>query len=382
MQSLNLLVYILTSSVVLFALYILIIFIKHNFRSNTKNKGIAVLLLFIFIRFLSEHLYFTGNINMFPHFLFVNEIIIRFSTPVLFLLVYSIYTDKNVKWWQAFHLIPFLFLIINFHETLLLTAEAKREVLSMMENKGYDYIWTLGLFTNYINVEIFNILYLGVYTCLTAYYITRTSPSVVVPDHLKKISKLIFWFLFTNFLPALLITLDTDWVDKYLIINVLGFIFALSILIGFFYAPQFLYGNSYLLFKSSNQRLGNKVDNHLEENKTIQKILLKIEAYFIDTTDFLHTNFSLEMLESALEVSGNELEIAFKEKYNMNFDQLLTFKRLEYFQFIFIKIPSNQEKPIEQIAKELGFKNIQFFKTVFKEHFGMTVKEFLASPQK
>jgi len=383
MQSLKLIIYILTSSVVLFTLYILVIYVRHNFNSNLKNKGISVLLAFIFLRFLSDHLFFTGNILDYPHFLLVNEIVIRFSTPTLFLMIFITYTNKRFKWWDGLHFLPLIFFIINFNQVIFLPGSEKVEILKVMNDQGYSHVLSLGIFTKFIRFDIIQAIYLGIYSSLTGWIIIYSNKGFIVPDHLQKISRLVFWFLFTSFIPAFLIAMGPDWVDKYLIVNIFGFIFAFAILIGFFYAPQFLYGKDFLNINDFNySSVGDypiKVENDKNGVGSQNDILFinKIDSYFNQSTSFLSDSFNIKTLEEILHASGDSISKSIQDNYQMDFDEYVDLKRLKYFNKIYIEIPSNRKKTIDQIANELGFKSPKNFYTLFKKHYETTPEKYL-----
>jgi len=191
----------------------------------------------------------------------------------------------------------------------------------------------------------------------------------------------VFWFLFTNFIPAFFMVMGPNWVDKYLIINIIGFVFALGILIGFFYAPQFLYGKSFLkasIIKNDDQ-YDAVMDSQDQEFPTVKNNLLinKIDIFFTNNTSFLDVNFNILTLSELIQSNQQLIEKAIKENYYINFEQYLSRKRFKFFKDIYIQIPLNRNKSIEKIAEELGFVNLQNFYHYFNNYFQTTPIDYL-----
>lgn len=321
-----------------------------------------------------------GNIYDYPHFLLLNHVTSRIGVPLLFLLVYHHVTKNKISWIHLLHTIPLFLFLVNFKEVLFASAEDKENIMRMMETHGYSYIWDKGILFSAFWVEIVRVVPFVFYVFFIGWMIFNFRKSLDMPPYLISFFKLVFWFLLANLVPIILASFGSEWMDKYLVSNVVGLVSTLIILIAFFFLPDFLYGEAALKKKlGEGDKYYDQEYSGVNFESKIPKLITRIEDYLEESRSHLDTEFQLRIIERDLGISGRYISEAIKDHYSMNFNQFINKKRMEFFKKEYVKCPTIINKSIDTIAQELGYKSVNNFYVQVKEAFGVTPKEYIDS---
>lgn len=380
MTFVNVLLYLLTSSLVLFTLYVVIIFSRHNFSESSTHKGITLLLSLLLLRFLCLHWDLNGNIENNPHFLLVNQLTSRIGIPFFFIIVYHQITKKTFSWWDLLHVLPVLFFILNFATVILMSGEEKLQVLKLMKAEGQDYVWTVGVITSSFWIQSLRFVPFLTYTVFILYFLFKSRKTTSVPQHLRSFFIVMLCFVFVNLISSILLTLWSELFNKYLIVNIIGLFSTLVLVVSFFFIPNFLYGKTYKYLPYFQKSL-DVLDESIQKLKAGQnkktQLIEKIEAYFASEKPFLCPEFSLKVIEKDLSIAKKLISISIKDRYAMNFNQFINYHRLEFFKNDYIKNSKVMEKNMNDIAFDLGFASISNFYVHFKSQMNCTPKDFI-----
>lgn len=127
------------------------------------------------------------------------------------------------------------------------------------------------------------------------------------------------------------------------------------------------------LFKVIDQ-LTEKV---LEGKLTSQEKLVKMAKIYIENN--YHKNISLNEIADYLHFGASYVSRVFKEKTGITLKKYIINKKLLYAQ----KQLANTQKPINQIAHEMGYEDYSYFSRLFKKEYGVTPKIYrIKNPSK
>ncbi|SNS75120.1 Helix-turn-helix domain-containing protein [Belliella buryatensis] len=368
-------IYLLTSSIVFLTGVTLGIYVYYNFSKSLTHKAISLLLFFLFVRFLSVHLYLDNNIYDYPHFLLVNHLTSRIGVPIVFLLVFYHTTKEKLHWVHYFHIIPFFLFILNFWEILFSSAQVKQEIMQAMEIEGYAYVWQLGALFSPKQLELLRVIPFYSYVAAIGYMVFKTGNFKKLPLHLQGFFRIVFWFLLANLLPIIISSLGFEQVGSFLVANVVGLFTTLIITVTFFFIPNFLFG----LENEPNLEYIENVETiyeTLEDDKDV--LIFKVEEFMTEFKPFLSAEFSLKFLEKNLNISGRYISAAIKEKYQLNFKNYINWLRIEYFKSVYLPmITSSEQVNLEDIANELGFVSINTFYIQFHKFLNTTPRAYI-----
>jgi len=311
----------------------------------------------------------------YPHF-FRTASPLLYSMSIAFFLYYRNYNNPQTsKEDKALWLL--LIPIVNFIELLpfyLQTATVKRDYLIQLSYNPDQVIYS---HEGWIPTSWHFVLQLTLGILLFSTVLIDISKK----SSLKKIqpSSILSWFKWASIFQLLcfasmLLILFIDSPK----INIYGFgalVFAciqLTVVLNLFLQPQSLYGTSYVKRVLNNQ---SKISLSDEGMQTYQ---LKIEDFFNHDTSFLKTDFRQQDLARSINISKNNLSYVINSVYDLNFNQLLNKKRIEY---LISKLNENKDwdnLSLSGIGQEVGFKSRTTFIKAFKSNTGMTPSKYIS----
>ncbi len=112
-----------------------------------------------------------------------------------------------------------------------------------------------------------------------------------------------------------------------------------------------------------------RVNQNLDEEKK------KILAYMEQERPFLDANFKLQQFADAIGLSSKEISEILKYGFKSNFYKFVNQYRIREVQRMF-QDPQYEHFTNFAVAEKAGFRSKATFLSYFKEHFGMTPKEF------
>ena len=147
----------------------------------------------------------------------------------------------------------------------------------------------------------------------------------------------------------------------------------LIVFLGLFLEPHVLYGT--LHSENLKRQIPGKVRTQKspeDEGLAFRKL---IETYFQTEQSYLQPSFRQGDLASHLNISRNTLSAVINQTYEMNFNQLLNEKRIE-FALKNLEDSKWEHLSLEGIAREVGFKSRTTFNKAFKSKTGCTPSKY------
>jgi len=375
--------YFLTSSVVLFSALIIILFTRNHFKRSWINKGISFLLFLFFLNILSTHLFFSRNINLYPSFILVKNLVEGIGLPVFFSIFYFFICKKKVCLSLiAVHIILFLFNIINFSNLLLVQEEQKINLINLLSTKGDSFIWNFEYIKDSFLLELLKYSP-GLFSLISSFcFLFLYKKEIEAEFDNRQVSIFLLLFLLVDVIFVFDLNIGTEIHGKYPLMNILLFITILSLIMYSFFIPNFLYPDKDLMLISLQQKTEGDIEasnqpltSYVQKKKT--SLIDKIDDYFLKFKPFLSSDFNLKIIEKDLAISKKYISLEIKKKYNCGFNEYVNLKRLEYFKNEYLTNNNLNDKSLADIAFELGFGSISSFYYYFKLFLGCTPKEFL-----
>lgn len=100
----------------------------------------------------------------------------------------------------------------------------------------------------------------------------------------------------------------------------------------------------------------------------LEKINLAV-AYITDHPD---DELTSQSIAQAVNISEHKLKAGFKHKYQMTLQQFITKVRMKAATVLL----QTSDIPVKTVAGNVGYKNLQYFITAFKKHYGKTPGSF------
>jgi len=147
----------------------------------------------------------------------------------------------------------------------------------------------------------------------------------------------------------------------------------LIVILGLFLEPHVLYGT----FHSENLKRRIRMKDHKSNCLGDDDLAFKkrIETYFQTEQFYLEPSFRQADLAAHLKMSRNTLSAMINRTYEMNFNELLNEKRIE-FALANLGDSKWEHLSLEGVAREVGFKSRTTFNKAFKSKTGCTPSKY------
>lgn len=373
----------ITSATVLLIFVVFFIYAKNHFFKGTVYKGVSLVLLILGFRFTTIHLYLNGLITDYPHFLMIDHISSRFGLPVMFLIIYLTIHPRRLKWFDGLHFIIPTFFLINFRDIYFGSSSLKIEILERIYQDGFDVIWGYGSLYSPFWVIFFKYLIHFGYAIAIGYLAIKHRDYDKIPSPILSFFKFTLLFLVTNLLPVLYFSLVQDSPDSWMISSLIGLGSTLILLFAVFLIPDFLFvaKDPEFLEDEFLEEEGQEEEDYLDyiSRQAENDLFVKINRFFDSNKPFLDPDFTLMKFEEKVGLSGRYISEAIKDVTGMNFPQYLNQCRINYFKQKCANPEFYQDKTIDELAQQIGYKSVNNFYIHFKKIEGVTPKDFLNS---
>ena len=360
----------ITASVFILNIFVALIFFVRNFKVSLTHKLISFILFLLLFRTFSVHLYLSREIVNFPHYILASHIVSRLGLPILFLmLIFEVY-QRNFKWYDSLHFIPFVLFVVNYAELLAKTATEKVEIINKMYINGHNILWSEGSFLTSNMVFLIRIIPLFIYVVAMIFILFWHKKSKLLSTSLKDFFTALIIYMVIN-LVALVFSDIFHLFDKNSIIeiNIISFVSTLFMLIYFFFIPNFIY-HPYFYLQNQNHEV--MVRNKAPKTTSFKHVE-KIEQYFNLHKSFLNPDYTITQLEKEIKIPARQISKAIKLVRNQNFNQFLNEYRINY-----LLKEVSVEKAIStnygDLAYQVGFNSMNNFYAHFKNYVGCTPK--------
>ncbi len=335
-------------------------------------------------------LIYSGWITHVPH-LYKTAAPFNFLFPVLtYLYVRAVlYNEKRFVIKDIWHLLPFVFFIINYTPFYLLnTIDKSKVVNATILDLNLTYKYQSGLIPEsitYLLRTFQTFIYLIFQWRLIIRY-KKENKNELIQHQIKEIVKWlkIFTWASTLFVIAFVgLTFIALLFNTIFITGFLNYLPGLLISISFFIIstyiithPGILNGLPFIKYKEGVKNILNEevqkipfiVDNYTNE-------ISIIEEYFKVNKPYLKNNLTIGFLSVALNISIRELSYIINNYYNMRFTDFVNSYRIKHIIDIYYSSYLDQFT-IESLAIESGFSSRSNFYKSFNKLYKMTPLEF------
>lgn len=268
------------------------------------------------------------------------------------------------------HLLPFLFSIVLFIGEIII-------IFFIPELKNHEAVLVVSRFALY-----FRLVSLVVYVFADMYYVFKSSDKR--PFFSFKTDKvLVAVFIVNKVLLALIITAG---LLDYNVFSFLAFLQNLIISSLIMYYRVFLpYQHKIseqqqllkeLIFKSEMDEVKPKYQKVGYDAEKLQAYMGTLEVYLENGRPYLDMDLTFDRLSEDTGINKHDLSYVLNQHLNMNFYQLINYKRVDYFLEHIYEIET-EGKSILELAFESGFNSKSTFNKYFKLHTGTSPSDYI-----
>ncbi len=301
--------------------------------------------------------------------------------PFIWLYVKSFF-QSDFKWSKNYllHFVPFVtftLIIPILNENLLTWRSVDYGMLTVFDNWNQEPI-TLPQYA-YGSIFYLQFLHAGFYLARGILFVKSFEKEV--KDQFSNYDPINFrWhknFLYTSFVIILFVSsyiLFQFVTQVYSRMTDYFYVVPMTAAIYFLLYHAIKYPN--LIFKQIVPEPTEKYQKSSLPNNVSQLYVEKIQSLIEDQKLYLNRELRLKDLAEEMDVSTHHLSQAINENLNRNFFDLINQYRVEAAKN---EITKNLEKPILQVAFEVGFNNKVSFNNAFKKYVGMTPSRYRQS---
>ncbi|MEL6864466.1 MAG: helix-turn-helix transcriptional regulator [Bacteroidota bacterium] len=335
------------------------------------NRLLAVLNLIIALLLLNNCYFLLDIYEVYPYFLYWPSALWLLTPPVYYLYARSrLHPNSGLKWWDLFHLVPFLVLIFLWKEVLFTSTWEKLDLL-----KDANSIANQSILRYFIQVvlPIQGLIYLGVSLWLLRRF--RQNNQKLLTDMARR---QLYHF---QLLYAVLLGYIMGMEFLYLIPGINGLIPSWLGWTIHLVLVAVIYGITYLaLFDSDSLLKSIQLAKPLFKSRQLpedqaRQYAMKLEEIMQSAKPYLQQELSPEDLAKLLGLQPRQLSRLLKQQFDCTFPAYINTYRLER-----VKQLLNDRKydhwSMLAIAMEAGFKSKSTFNRIFKQKMGVTPSQF------
>ena len=295
--------------------------------------------------------------------------------PSFYLYVICMLHDRRkLKWWDAIHLLPALFYIVDYTPFWLSGSENKRAVLLDLFQHQQNVLlfregWLVpsGIHNVARNgISLIYFFFIGRLLFNPVYYQTFHVERKVL-DWLRISATMYFLLTVAGIMTITILPSPNAW--PFTVLTILAIFLVMSLIL--FLEPNILYGEEQLKLELNHDK--NKPPNfapHLMEQTGTRL------RNFIRSQHYLNKNLKLDEVAHELGVKPYVLSAFINQEYQMHFNDLINHYRIQHIKE---GIMNNEWKDLtlEAIAEKAGFSNRNTFLSAFKKSTGMTPTSFM-----
>jgi AraC-like DNA-binding protein len=367
----------ITASVFILNIFVAGIFLVRNFKISLTHKFISFILLLLLIRTFSIHLFLSKEILNFPNFLFLSQLASRIALPIIFLMLVFEVNQRKFKWYDALHVLPVLFFLVNFWALYSKTATEKVAFINKMYKEGFESLWSEGTYLTDNAIFLLRVTLFCGYLIAMVIILFNRKKDIKLSNSLKDFFTAMLLYLFLNLISVVLSNVLYLFNENSVFeTNTIDFITTFLLLGYFFFIPTFMYDPYFTREK---------------EVKSVQKItqfktatynhLEKIEQYFNLHKSYLNPDYTITQLEREIKIPARQISKAIKLIRNQNFNQFLNEYRINYL-VQHVSVETALKTNFQDLAFQVGFNSVNNFYAHFKNYVGCTPKTYYANLKK
>ena len=367
----------ITASVFILNIFVAGIFLVRNFKISLTHKFISFILLLLLIRTFSIHLFLSKEIVNFPHFLFLSHLVSRIGLPIIFLMLVFEVNQRKFKWYDALHVLPVLFFLVNFWALYSKTASEKVAFINKMYEEGFESLWSEGSYLTDNAIFLLRVTLFCGYLLAMGVILFYSKKGIKLSNSLKDFFSALLLYLFLNLISIVLSDVLYLFNENSVFeTNIIEFITTFLMLGYFFFIPTFMYDPYFTSEKEvtsvqKTTQFKTATYNHLE----------KIEQYFNLHKSYLNPDYTITQLEREIKIPARQISKAIKLIRNQNFNQFLNEYRINYL-VQHVSVETALKTNFQDLAFQVGFNSVNNFYAHFKNYVGCTPKTYYANLKK
>jgi AraC-like DNA-binding protein len=345
----------------------------------TKMKGdrqirisLSIYLLFGVISLIIGDLNFSGKAQEFPYLVRIDSPIHFLYGPFAFYYMYaSLKPGFRFRKIYLLHLIPFFINFFIFSPLYFSSKDFKTDYYHQVMESG---TYTLA---GYYALKILS----GItYLTLQIFYYNKFKFNFLDKENSKCVLEK--WFRIYFFIQAILLStilinrlLPADLMaDPYLLFMLMLTILMISTSVALMFFPSLLYGIQETPAKAKEKYFFSRLSQDEKE-----MIFLKLNDYLLNgDKPYTNPQLSLPATAQILDLKQNQLSQVINERSGNNFNDFINSFRIKEAKTILVS-EDYKRLTIDAIAMKAGFKSKTAFYKAFREHTGMTPKQYAKS---
>ena len=355
--------------VIIGILIVTIVVLKQKQQLERKLLFLLYITSLTYVAFII-YLINSGWIIEYPHF-FKTGGPVCYLVPVAFYLYGKHVFKDSLKWTDYLWLLLPVLNVVELIPFYLQPVEHKIALLSKIAlDKNELYLAKEGLIPTYWH-NVFYLLF-GTISSFAVFILSKRKRKSGTAINIE--GKLLHWIsllLLCFYISGLLAHAFSSNTFVHGFVSIAVGITFLIIFIYFFLEPRILYGpevekkNGYQV-KSSNVSISN------QEVTSYRK---QVDAFFVNESSYLNSDFKLEDLAKHLTVTKNTASYIINTSFRLNFNQLLNKKRVD----VVIEHFENDKwvnLSLDGVAEKVGFRSRTTFIKAFKDNVGLPPSEY------
>ena len=363
-----------------------LLFFKKNIVHLFSDRILALLFLAYSYCTIAFLLISSGWLLYFPNLYRTAAPINYLIPPLAYLYVKSVLTNKNKWTWKdAIHLIPFLFITINYIPLYTMEIENKKNIVKLVvENYNNNYNIQDGFFSE--KVQFLRPLQSIVYIILQwrlIFSFEKNKNESYFKEHtnliLSWLKKFTFAITFTilTFLIFVIGVIYTLYSNH----NINDIVFYASIPVGIslFYLSSYLILNpTIFLGLPYIDYTKNNIPVEVLDKVKYEQEIEAIESYFITNKPYLKQGYSINEFSIALSIPAKLVSFLINNHFDKNFNDFVNSYRVAYVVDC-INAGELNNYTLYALAARAGFANKTSFVNAFKKVQNCTPSQFVAN---
>lgn len=337
---------------------------------NKRNFALCILLSVFSIIALDHSLRLSSLYKAFPHFIYISDGIWFLIAPTLYFIArFYVQPQYRFRWWDLFHLLPFIIMQFNYVDLLIASADVKIKILEHFRSAGaYGLTTKLAILGMMLQILAYIFAVLWKFRVYEKKYKQSFSSNLVRQFYLLKST---FQFFFVYFM----IEFAFSTLRNFTAFSS-SFLENWSLVVWVF----FIFGITYILIANPSFFLPTTISTKTEQTgKVDNKDLLemdRIKNYMENKKPFLNAHLTLPDLAKSLKISTNKLSYLINTVEKTNFYDFVNLFRVNEVKRM-LDSKDYSHLSIQGISEEAGFRSKTSFYKFFKKKFEKTPSAYI-----
>jgi len=342
----------------------------------TRTKLLSGTILFVLAFMLTHHfLLYSRYLLRLPHFLGTGGTFIYLIGPLLYFYVGSLIKQRSWKWYDALHLLPFIYFNVKKIPVYIQPFSQRIEFLTNFYQTHFDTLPNLDYLLYNLPYQLHQITYLAFALRLLYSYQKKIKTQFSNTDKisLQWMQTILYGYIVFIFIHVFAYMILVYFFQIFTMAqHVLIFILVLSVfIITIAYKGVQQSGFPPLKSGDDGEKYKNSQLNHTQATQYTTQLTQMMEQEKL----FTNPQLTLQMLAKKMEVNSNYISQVINEQLKQNFYDFVNSYRIEEAKKKLCSADV-QKYTIEAIAHQVGFNSKSTFNRAFKKHTELTPSQY------